>query len=448
MSLKKKYFNILPRKYSYGGLMDTLSKSVPLASKQNLMINVVDLNINVKKEGNLIVKDISNSNDYKNLTYKNKKFIFFSFKIFKLKLFILIKLLCLRYSFFSLIIKSIFFLTNFNFQKSKIKYRNFLNNQNYFDGNTNIQNFGYLKSLNISLDEGEYQNKFLERESFGILNEEEKYLNFKKLYDLDLNEKYICFYLREKEFNLKNPLLKKREKIIWYKKKIFFKVFEEIFNNKLNIFDLSVDDNFLVNNKKYFHLKNKNINNEIYLYIIAKNSKLFFCTGGGKCELAKLFKKPMLKVDHEYNVLNNFDFSTLQDHIIFPYIYSKNLKKFLSIKDQFNNLDKIFPKSKNSTNFEFNYDDFILIENSEQDILNLYKNYSFETNKMEENRNAQNEIFDLKKYYVKKNLPDYFYYMNLNYPNNPIICKKFFEMNFDYNEYLNKKSENFIKKLL
>ena len=93
-------------------------------------------------------------------------------------------------------------------------------------------------------------------------------------------------------------------------------------------------------------------------------------------------------------------------------------------------------------------DDFILIENSEQDILNLYKNYSFETNKMEENRNAQNEIFDLKKYYVKKNLPDYFYYMNLNYPNNPIICKKFFEMNFDYNEYLNKKSENFIKELL
>ena len=81
-------------------------------------------------------------------------------------------------------------------------------------------------------------------------------------------------------------------------------------------------------------------------------------------------------------------------------------------------------------------------------ILNLYKNYSFETNKMEENRNAQNEIFDLKKYYVKKNLPDYFYYMNLNYPNNPIICKKFFEMNFDYNEYLNKKSENFIKELL
>ena len=83
------------------------------------MINVIDLNINMKKVGNLIVKDISNLNDYKNLTYKNKKFIFFNFKIFKLKLFILIKLLCLRYNFFSLIIKSIFFFTNFNFEKSK-----------------------------------------------------------------------------------------------------------------------------------------------------------------------------------------------------------------------------------------------------------------------------------------------------------------------------------------
>ena len=72
MSLKKKHFNIFPRKYSYGGLMDTLSKSVPLASKLNLMINVIDLNINVKKVGNLIVKDISNLNDneYSNTTSK------------------------------------------------------------------------------------------------------------------------------------------------------------------------------------------------------------------------------------------------------------------------------------------------------------------------------------------------------------------------------------------
>ena len=80
--------------------------------------------------------------------------------------------------------------------------------------------------------------------------------------------------------------------------------------------------------------------------------------------MAKIFKKPTLKVDHEYNIINNFDFSTDKDNIIFCKVFSKIKKRFLSIEEQFNSLDSLFPKIKYNLNFEFNYDDYEIVQNS------------------------------------------------------------------------------------
>ena len=54
----------------------------------------------------------------------------------------------------------------------------------------------------------------------------------------------------------------------------------------------------------------------------------FISTGGS--EIGKIFKKPTLKVDHEYNIINNFDFSTEKDNIIFCKVFSRVKKDFIN----------------------------------------------------------------------------------------------------------------------
>ena len=38
-------------------------------------------------------------------------------------------------------------------------------------------------------------------------------------------------------------------------------------------------------------------------YYLSSKAEFFVSTGGGKSELARLFKKPILRVDHEYDVI-------------------------------------------------------------------------------------------------------------------------------------------------
>ena len=49
--------------------------------------------------------------------------------------------------------------------------------------------------------------------------------------------------------------------------------------------------------------------------------------------MAKIFKKPTLKVDHEYNIINNFDFSTDKDNIIFAKFLVKSKKDFYLLRN-------------------------------------------------------------------------------------------------------------------
>ena len=45
----KKDLNILLRKYSFGGTLDTFTKIIPIAAQYKTNINLIDLNINPKK---------------------------------------------------------------------------------------------------------------------------------------------------------------------------------------------------------------------------------------------------------------------------------------------------------------------------------------------------------------------------------------------------------------
>ena len=444
MTLKKNNFNIFPRKYSYGGIMDCLIKSIPLASFYEKKIKIIDLNINKSINGDFFIKNISNKNSYKNLNYNNEKIVFNDFEIIFEKLKYIIKLLILRNKFFSILVKVFFVFFYISPVKAKTKFRLFFNRQNYYNANLDDKNFSYLKSLNINLEKGKLQQIYLDRKSFDIINEEKENLNFKKLNLFELDDNYICFYIREKKFNLDNSNLKKNDDVIWYRKKSFLPTFKKIFENNLKIVDFSLlEENLEIKNKLYFNLEKLNIKSELINYVIAKRSKLFLSTGGGKSELAKLFKKPILRVDHAYNVINNFDFSTNKDHIIFCNIYSKKRKRFLSIKEQFENLNFLFPYIGNVTNFKFNYQDYIMVENSEEEILNLFKNYNFNKDVVTKNKNNQKEIFNIKRYYLEKNSPDYFYNGNSNYPENPLICEDFFKNTAEYSDYLELKTKKF-----
>ena len=104
--------------------------------------------------------------------------------------------------------------------------------------------------------------------------------------------------------------------------------------------------------------------------------------------MPRLFKKPILRIDHEYNIFNNFSFSTLKDNIIFCNVYDIELKRFLSIKEQFNNLDKMFPKFKH-----LNYDRFKLVKNSKDEIKNLISNRLFDEKKLSDYREKNKEKF-------------------------------------------------------
>ena len=168
--------------------------------------------------------------------------------------------------------------------------------------------------------------------------------------------------------------------------------------------------------------------------MISKKSEFFISTGGGISELPRLFKKPILRIDHEYNIFNNFSFSTLKDNIIFCNVYDTELKRFLSIKEQFNNLDKMFPNFKH-----LNYDRYKLVKNSKDEIKNLISNRLFDEKKLSVYREKQREIFDIKNYFFKKNFFDFEHKVNCFNPKNPYINWDFYQKSINYSDYLEEK---------
>ncbi len=444
MSKNSNFFNLLLRKYSYGGTIQSLVKGVVLAEGKKKEIRILNININPKR-GRFFINNIKNLEIYKILEYEKFNLKIKDIKYYTSLIFALFKILIKKYIFFSLLFKIFFFLRFLNYKKSKDNFSKFINDQDYFDGVYSSLNLNYLKKININFTEGEFQKIYLNRKSFDLkINATEKEF-IKNNYDIDLNEKFICYFNREKAYNLKFKDLKKNNNFLWYNRIDFDLSINSIIKDEIKIVDIGSSNKDILEIKNFIKAKYRKNHSEKIDFILAKNCQFFLSTGGGKVELANLFKKPILKVDHEYNIINNFDFSTNKDHIILPNIYSKKKKRFLSLYEQFTNLDKLFPGLKNNLNFKLNYDDFALVKNSQKEINDLYIHHNFCEIELKKNKELQLELFEIKYDFLKKRVPEYFTLLSTNYPENPQICKKFYSNNFEYSDYLDNKTSQFNK---
>ena len=439
--MRKKNFYIFPRLYNYGGIMNTLIKAMPLAHYYKLNPKIMHIPINIKNYGKIFEKNMQNLHPYKKLIYKEKKNNFSGVDIFIKKANFLIKVICKRFFFLGLILKFGFLIFNFFPSRAKKKYQKYINSQNFYSGEIDKQNFEYLREFEIEISQEKLQEIYLNRESFNILDEKKEIEYFKNLNYPELYNKSICFHIREEQYNKANPNLKKNNFVIFYKKEDFKDALNEIIKEKYTVYDLSkLNEETKLDTKYYIDLKKGNFNQEEYKYLISKKSEFFISTGGGISELPRLFKKPILRIDHEYNIFNNFSFSTLKDNIIFCNVYDTELKRFLSIKEQFNNLDKMFPNFKH-----LNYDRFKLVKNSKDEIRNLISNRLFDEKKLSVYREKQREIFDIKNFFFKKKFFDFEHKVNCFNPKNPYINWDFYEKSIDFSDYLEEKTINFSK---
>ena len=83
-------------------------KIIPIAAQYKTNINLIDLNINQKKNGDLFIKNINDLNFIYHLKYNNLNFLFKNKIIFKEQILFYIKTLCSKYNFFSLLVKLTF----------------------------------------------------------------------------------------------------------------------------------------------------------------------------------------------------------------------------------------------------------------------------------------------------------------------------------------------------
>lgn len=442
--MSKKNFYIFPRLYNYGGIMNTLLKALPIANVLNLNVKIIHLPINIKSNGKLFVRDMKNLQTYKFLSYNKIVNSYIGIDILILKIDLFIKTLIKRNKFFSIFIKCLFVLKNLNITKAKIKFSNYLNSQNFFSGEFDKKNLDYLKRFQININQENFQKIYLNRKPFDLINYDEILSQFNNLDLPPINEKFICFHLREKQYNLSKVHLKKDNNVIFYSKNDFQKSLKFLIKSNINIFDLSnFYEKIELDPKLYIDLLHRKINDEKIKYLLSKNCEFFISTGGGISELPRLFKKPILRIDHEYNVFNNFSFSTLKDNIIFCNIYDKEKKIFLSIESQFKNLKNIFPKLNH-----FNHERFTMVKNNFTEINDLIINRNFDDKYLETYREEQKEIFNIKNYYFKKEFPDYYALVNEFNPINPYINNNFFKKNIKYSDYLEKKTIEYNRLLL
>jgi hypothetical protein len=293
--------------------MNTLIKALPLASYYKLNPKIMHIPLNIKHRGKIFERNMQNIFSYKKLIYKGKINEFSGLDILTRKINFFIKTMCKRFFFLGLVLKTTFLIFNIFSNKSKKKYQKYINSQNFYSGDIDQKNFEYLQKFEIEISQEKLQEIYINRDSFDILNEESEIEYFKKLKYPSLHNKSVCFHIREEQYNKVNPIFKKNNSVVFYQKNDFKEALEEIIKENYKIYDLGkLDEELKLDEKFYIDLKKGHFNQEEYKYLISKKSEFFISTGGGIAEFPRLFKKPILKIDHEYDIFNNFSFSTLQ----------------------------------------------------------------------------------------------------------------------------------------
>ena len=447
---KKKTINVAPRLHSFGGVLDCILHSIILSTYLNIKINFIFIKIYKKEilgqniDHNMLLNffKFDDINFEKNLIFKFKK---------KISIYIKNSLI------FKNLIKIFFFIKKLNLKKARKNFKKFFDNHDYFDGIKNEKNFFYLKNINKNKLINNYQEIYFERKPFE-LNDSFKSLTNKLLNKYKLKENnYSCLYLRERMFDIKYTKLKKKRSKVFYKISDLSILLDYLYNSQSNLVRIKN----LINEKSDFKIeKNQfflDLNDfkeisYIHEFCLASKCSFFISTGGGKSELARIFNKPIARIDHEYNILRNSSASTRFDQIILPHIYSKEKKRFLSLKEQFENLKSIFPAIGKSSKFEindyFNSDHYISIKNTPEEILDLYKGFTKDIEWVIKTKEKQKKLFDIKMFNLSNYLSSEFIMSTEFYPENPIISENFFNKYYDYSDDLEKKTNSYNSKKL
>ena len=130
----------------------------------------------------------------------------------------------------------------------------------------------------------------------------------------------------------------------------------------------------------------------------------------------------------------------------------RRVKDPFYLKEQFENLNSIFPEIGKSSKFEindyFNRDLYICVKNTQDEILDLFRGYSKDINWILKIKESQKKLFDIKNFNLSNLLSNEFLMSTEFYPENPLISEKFFNKYYEYSDDLEKKTNFYNSKNL
>tara|TARA_B100000989_G_scaffold93376_1_gene67838 strand:+ start:14383 stop:15651 length:1269 start_codon:yes stop_codon:yes gene_type:complete len=147
-------------------------------------------------------------------------------------------------------------------------------------------------------------------------------------------------------------------------------------------------------NQNYFDYTNKKINNLIYQYQSYQNSEFYFGTGGSSLTISGHFDKPRVISNARIEYLcHPNDYFSKKDIIIFKKVFCKTNQRILSFHEIFDLEIKYLQNNSN----------FVLIENSKEEITELTKIFLLSRNNKSINHFSMSEEFnELIKIFNKK----------------------------------------------
>jgi putative glycosyltransferase (TIGR04372 family) len=371
--LNKNYFIICPRAYSIGGFFLSLNESLKAAAYKKKKIVICFLLLN------------NHSKHYQKKIFSIQILlpIFFQLGFYEkivsiiLSIYININLVLERIKILSLA-KIIFgkkLIENFFF--CRIGYDG-------YPGYLLITNYEWKKALSLKNNFFFKKNKITEKiNKFHFITIYAKDINYNKISEISLSglSDINSYYKSIKYF------IDKKIQVV----RVGDQLSKSFFFNSCNYYDFT--------SSNIFNLKNQ--------YLLYEKSIFYFGSSSPGSLIANFFNKDFIIPNHNSFSDNAKSFS-MNNCIIYKKVFSIKEKKILSLAEIFNK-NEYFIEELGGLN---NRREFILIENSEDEILNLCKIfycYNFTKNNYSINHKLLNEYSE-----IRKNAIDKFYKKNVN----------------------------------